>query len=189
MCLSLRPSPPLATTGRGVHPPACLQANRIDGCGTQHVVVFPPSLRSARGRRLCRQSMPHWIGLEISTGTGLCACCICIRTGQLPRWTHRHGMPSQGGFEQRSAHTFAEMARALVEDEKATVSAKARLQSMIVASRILRPKCLIPSVVGMGSPHATSAPKLGSLATHQHRILESTPAAPAPIGGFASVRL
>ena len=136
-------------------------------------MVFPPSLRSARGRRLCRQSVPHWIGLEISTGTGLRACCICIRTGRLPLRTHRHGVPSQGGFEQRSAHTFAEMLRALVEEEKATTSAKARLQGMIAAACMLRPKFSIPSVVGLGAPQCHTAPKPRSLGTHQHRILQA----------------
>ena len=78
-------------------------------------MVLPPPC-SACGRRLCRQPIPHWIGLEISTGTGLRVCRICIRSGQPPPRTHRHGVSSQGGFEQRSAHTFAEMVRAIVEE-------------------------------------------------------------------------
>ena len=123
--------------------------------------------------------MPHWIGLEISTGTGLRACCICIRTGQLPRRTHRHGRPSQGGFEQRSAHTFAEMVQAFVEDEKTTTSAKARLQGMIAAARIPRPKFSIPSVVGLGAPrHMCTETWLARDASAPD--LTSTPAALSP---------
>ena len=79
-------------------------------------------------RRLCRQPMPDSIGLKICTGTGLRVCRICIGPGRLPPLTHRHGVPSQGGFEQRSAHTFAEMVRAFVGEEKVTASAKARFQ-------------------------------------------------------------
>ena len=123
--------------------------------------------------------MPHWIGLEISTGTGLRLCCICIRTGQLPRRTHRHGRPSQGGFEQRSAHTFAEMVQAFVEDEKTTTSAKARLQGMIAAARIPRPKFSIPSVVGLGAPrHMCTETWLARDASAPD--LTSTPAALSP---------
>ena len=121
--------------------------------------------------------MPHRIGLEISNGTGLRLRRICIKTGQLPPQTRRHGVPSQGGFEQRSAHTFAEMARALVEDEKATASAKARLQGMIAAARILRPKCSIPAVVG--SPrHMCTETSLARDASASD--LASTPGALSP---------
>jgi hypothetical protein len=88
--------------------------------------------------------------------------------GSRPPQTRHHGMPSQGGFGKRSAHTFA-----FVEEEKARASAKARLRGVIAASRILRPKLSSPAGVGLGSPHATSAPKPGSLMTHQHRILQA----------------
>ena len=102
--------------------------------------------------------MPRWIGLKIGTGTGLRLCCICIRTGQLPRRTHRHGRPSQGGFEQRSAHTFAEMAQACVEEEKANASGKARLQGMIAALRFLRSNFFDPICGGTGLSHALPPP-------------------------------
>ena len=81
------------------------------------------------------------------------------------------------------------MVRAFVEDEKPTASTKARLQGMIAASRILRPKFFDPIVVGLGAPHDTSAPKPGSLVSHQHRILQAYLVALAPIGAFAIVRV
>ena len=127
--------------------------------------------------------------LRSAPGLGLRLCCLCIRTGQLPRRTHRHGRPSQGGFEQRSAHTFAEMVQAFAEDEKTTTSAKARHQSMIASAHILRPNCSIPAVVGLGAPRATSAPKPGSLVTHQHRILQAHLPPCPPRGVFAIGRL
>ena len=96
-------------------------------------------------RRLCRQPMPDSIGLKICTGTGLRVCRICIGPGRLPPLTHRHGVPSQGGFEQRSAHTFAEMVRAFVGEEKVTVSAKARFQGRSASAHILRPRVCLGS--------------------------------------------
>ena len=44
---------------------------------------------------------------------------------------------------------------------------------MIAAAHIPRPKFSIPAVVGLGAPHATSAPKPGTLVTHQHRIVKA----------------
>ena len=77
----------------------------------------------------------------------------------------------------------------LVEEEKTTASAKTRLQGMIAASRILRPKFFDPIVVGLGAPHDTSAPKPGSLVTHPHRIVKAHLVALPPVGIFAVVRV
>jgi len=119
--------------------------------------------------------------LKISTRTWAPRACICTRTGQLPPQTHRHGVASQGGFEQRSAHTFAEMVRAFVEDEKPTASAKARLQGMIAASRILRPKFFDPVCGGAGCTlcHICAETWLARYASAPDR--ESTPGGPAPL--------
>ena len=113
------------------------------------MVISRLSLAVPVGRRLFRQSMHHWLGLDIGSGTRLRVCRICTRPVQLLLRMHRHGVPSQGGTEQRSAHTFAEMVQAFVEEEQTTTSAKARLQSITAAAHILRPKLSIPAVVGL----------------------------------------
>jgi hypothetical protein len=121
---------------------------------------------------------PCLTGSDLRSVPGLVLrlCCICIRTGQLPRRTHRHGRPSQGGFEQRSAHPFAEMVQAFAEEEKTTTSAKARLQSITAAAHILRPKLSIPAVVGLC--HICIETSLASYASAPDRA--SIPGGPAP---------
>ncbi len=96
---------------------------------------------------------------------------------------------TQGGIEQRSAHTFAEMVRAVGRKETAAASAKARPQGMIAAACILRPKFSLPSMVGLGSFCATSAPKPGSRTAQRHRIVQAHLAAVPPIGVFAVARM
>ena len=116
---------------------------------------------------------PCLTGSDLRSVPGLGSACAASASGRVSCHGGHTGTAAQGGFEQRSAHTFAEMVQAFVEEETTTTSAKERLQSMIASARIVCPKFSIPSVVGMGSPHATSAPKPGSLVTHQHRIVKA----------------
>ena len=111
-----------------------------------------------------------------------CAYATSASGAHLPSRIRRRGELPPGGSDQRSAHTFAEIL-AVKRACKCRRVRQSRRQGPI-------PAAVFHGIVGtgphlrsgLGSRHATSAPRRGSRVTLQHRSLQTPAQAPGPRG-------
>ena len=166
--------PPAHNDGsmRTIHRPVTRPIASMDAARSTSRSSLPPRAVPVAGACAASQCLT---GSDLRSAPGLGSACVASASGRVSghrRLTATACHRKVGSSSVRRTRSLRWGAR-LSRKKQATANSKARLQGMIAAARILRPNFSIPSLVGLGSPLATSASQHGSLVTHQHRILQA----------------